>query len=377
MSIIYFDNAASTRVDPRVLEAMIPFFSESYANPSALHAMAQQAKCAIEEARSKVATMLGANDPSEVIFTAGATEANNAVLAQTKGHILFSSIEHPSIRVPAMATGRATPIPVDTQGSIDLDAYEKLLKEKKPQLVSVMLVNNEIGSVQDINTLGNMAHEYGALFHSDITQAIGKEPLAMNLRPIDFATLSGHKFHAPKGIGAIWVSSQVPFTPWVLGGTHEQGRRAGTMNTPGIVGLGEAAKIAQTEGPSDLAKFRQMREKIVSTVLQNIPNAQVNGQQHGAPHIISLSFKATEGESIIINLDSRGVCCTAAAACTSGTQRKSPVLQAIGLLDEWLSGTVRISLGKFNTDDEVNLLLTALEESVAEVRGISAPSRPF
>ncbi len=372
MKVAYFDNAASTPVDPRVLSEMLPWFCESYANSSALHSMAQHARHAIEEARQAAAELLGAADPSEIIFTSGATEGNNAVLRMFEGRILYSAIEHPSVRVLAQSFGsRAEAIPVDSGGTLRLDVLGDMLS-RPTDLVSVMLVNNEIGSVQDIHAIGELAHRHGALFHTDITQAIGKGALSLTDAPVDYATLSAHKFHGPKGVGLLWVRSGAPFTPYQTGGSHEEGRRAGTLNTPGIVGLGTACRLVLEEGEREAVRLRALRDRIRDEIRRSIPEAVLNGQKDGAPHIISVSFPGVEGESVIINLDSRGICCTAGAACSSGKKASNPVLEAIGLPQEVLAGTVRISLGRFTTDAEVDYLLKNLTEALEEVRGLGS-----
>ncbi|MEW5884777.1 MAG: cysteine desulfurase family protein [Armatimonadota bacterium] len=372
MKVAYFDNAASTPVDPRVLSEMLPWFSESYANSSALHSMAQHARHAIEEARQAAAELLGATDPSEIIFTSGATEGNNAVLRMFEGRVLYSAIEHPSVRVVAQSFGsRAEAIPVDSAGTVRLDVLEEMLSQPT-DLVSVMLVNNEIGSVQDIHAIGELAHRHGALFHTDITQGVGKGALSLMDAPVDYATLSAHKFHGPKGVGLLWVRSGAPFKPYQTGGSHEEGRRAGTLNTPGIVGLGTACRLVLEEGEREAARLRGLRNRIRDEIRRCIPEAVLNGQDDGAPHIVSVSFPGVEGESVIINLDSRGICCTAGAACSSGKKASSPVLEAIGLPQEVLAGTVRISLGRFTTDAEVDYLLKNLTEALEEVRGLGS-----
>jgi cysteine desulfurase len=374
MKVAYFDNAASTPVDPRVLSEMLPWFSDSYANSSALHSMAQHARHAIEEARQAAAELLGAADPGEIIFTSGATEGNNAVLRTFEGRILYSAIEHPSVRVVAQSFGdRAEPIPVDSSGTVRIDVLAEMLAEPT-DLVSVMLVNNEIGSIQDIQAIGELAHRHGALFHTDITQGIGKGSLSLADAPVDYATLSAHKFHGPKGVGVLWVRDGVPFKPFMTGGTHEQGRRAGTLNTPGIVGLGAACRLVMEEGEREAHRLRTLRDRIREEIRRRIPDAVLNGQEDGAPHIVSVSFPGVEGESVIINLDSRGIYCTAGAACSSGKKASSPVLEAIGLPQEVLAGTVRISLGRFTTEDDVAYLLENLPKALAEVRGLRSPA---
>lgn len=368
MQITYFDNAASTRVDPQVVDAMLPFFTDCYANPSALHSPAQAAKAAVEEARESIAELLGANDPSEIIFNCGATEGNNQVIRTFDGPILISAIEHSSVKNTAENTGRCTEVPVESTGTLDYEAYERLLHSQKPQLVSVLLVNNEIGSIQDIDRIGEAAKRVGAHFHSDITQAIGKCRLDLANRPIDYATLSGHKMHAPKGVGVLWVRTGAPLAKFMVGGSHEGLRRAGTLNVPGIVGLGMAAQITMQTAQESLHRMKVFRQRIISEIEANIPDVRTNGQPDGAPHILSLSFHRTEGESVIINLDSQGICCTAGAACSSGKGSASHVLLAIGLPEEWLRGTVRISMSRFTTEDEVDRLIRALIAAVEDVR---------
>jgi cysteine desulfurase len=368
MSIVYLDNAASTKVDPRVMEAMLPFFCENYANPSALHNLAQEARGAIESAREKVAQLLGAEDPSEVIFTSCATEANNTVLGSFKGRLLHSAIEHPSVRNVAEATDRSEALQVHEDGTLDEAAFQDALDRTKPELVSIMSVNNEIGSVQDLDRLGNMAHDAGAFFHSDITQGVGKMNLDLANRPVDYATLSGHKFHAPKGIGVLWARGGAPLKPFMCGGTHESQRRAGTHNVPLIVGMGVAADIIRTEGPAESARMRNLRSKLVDRVKDRISDVKVNGQEDGAPHIASFSFYRTEGEPILIELDARGICCTAGSACSSGRGLGSPVLNAIGLDQEWLPGTVRLSLSRFTTEEEIDYAAEGLEKALDYIR---------
>ncbi|MCW5947007.1 MAG: cysteine desulfurase [Fimbriimonadales bacterium] len=370
MKTLYFDNAASTCVAPEALDAMLPYFAECYANASALHSPAQRAKAAVEEARETVAELIGADDPSEIIFTSGATEGNNQVLNTFSGRMLVSAIEHPSVANPAEESGRSQEIRVDSEGSLDYEHYSGLLKTR-PELVSVMLVNNEIGSVQDIDQIGTMAKEAGALFHSDITQGVGKTDLGLAGRPIDYATLSGHKIHAPKGIGALWARSGAPLKRFMVGGTHERMRRSGTLNVPGIVGLGVAARLMIDRGKEEAARMAVLRDRIIREVSSNVSDVRVNGQAVNAPHILSLSFYRTEGESVIINLDSQGICCTAGSACSSGMNLKSRVLTAIGLSDEWLRGTIRISLSRYTTDTEVDELIGALTSSVAMVRSLA------
>ena len=372
MPIAYFDNAASTKVDPRVLDAMIPFFCDNYANPSALHSLAMEARMAVERAREQVAELLGAEDTSEVIFTSCATEANNTVIGTFSGPKLYSAIEHPSVRNVMQACGDSEEIPVDEQGTVRFDDYAKALIRIQPELVSIMSVNNEIGSVQDIDKLGEMAHMEGALFHSDITQGVGKTELNLANRPVDYATLSGHKFHAPKGIGVLWVRGGVPLKPFMCGGTHESQRRAGTHNVPLIVGMGVAAEIIRKEGAEEAKRMRGLRQRLIDAVTAKVGDVKVNGQAEGAPHIVSFSFYRTEGESILISLDARGICCTAGSACSSGRGLGSPVLNAIGLDQDWLRGTVRLSLSRFTTEEEVDFLIESLTSAVSDVRSLSS-----
>ncbi len=370
MKSLYFDNAASTRIAPEVLDAMMPFMTDCYANASALHCQAQRAKAAVEEARETVAELLGADDSSEIIFTSGATEGNNQVLHTFDGKLLVSAIEHPSIANPAAESGRSDEIPVLGDGTLNYDAYATLIRQGA-DLVSVMLVNNEIGSVQDIDRIGGIAESAGARFHSDITQGVGKEPLNLSGRPIDYATLSGHKIHAPKGVGALWARAGAPLRRFMIGGTHEHMRRSGTLNVPGIVGLGVAARLLIERGEAEAATMRAMRNRIAASVVSQIQDVKINGQELNAPHILSMSFYRTEGESVIINLDSQGICCTAGSACSSGMNLKSRVLTAIGLSDEWLRGTIRVSLSRYTSEEDVDELVRALVSAVGMVRSLA------
>src|SRR5688572_336084 len=339
-----------------------------------MHSLAMEARMAVERAREQVAELLGAEDPSEVIFTSCATEANNTVLGTFKGKMLHSAIEHPSVRSVAEGTDRSEAIPVDEQGTVRFDEYAKALIRVQPEIVSIMSVNNEIGSVQDIDKLGEMAHMEGALFHSDITQGVGKTEMNLANRPIDYATLSGHKFHAPKGIGVLWARAGVPLKPFMCGGTHESQRRAGTHNVPLIVGMGTAAEIIKDEGASESARMRKLRNRLVDAITTKVQNVKVNGQPDGAPHIASLSFYRTEGEPILVNLGARGICCTAGSACSSGRGLGSPILNAVGLEQDWLRGTVRLSLSRFTTEEEIDYLIDAVVAAVEDVRALDRKS---
>jgi cysteine desulfurase len=371
MRTYYFDNAASTMIDPAALDAMMPFLTECYANAHALHTPAQRARAAVQEARESVAELLGAADPSEVIFTSGATEGNNQVVSSfCDGLLVSSAIEHPSVANPCAEAGGSKQIPVLPDGTIDFDAYEAVLKDR-PALVSVMLVNNEIGAIQDIDRIGEMAQKAGAAFHSDVTQGIGKSEMRLSERPIDYAVLSGHKIHAPKGVGALWARTGAKLRRFMVGGTHEVGRRSGTTNVPSVVALGVAAKLMHENGLEEAARIKRLRDTIVAGLMARVPDVRVNGQENGAPHILSVSFYRTEGESVIINMDAQGFCLTAGSACSSGTSSTSRVLTAIGLPEEWLRGTVRISLSRFTTEEEVEALIAALAKSVGSVRSLT------
>jgi len=361
----YFDNAATTPLDPRVLEEMLPFLKEDFGNANSIHAFGARAMAAVDQARERVAELMGAEDPSQIYFTSGATESNNWVLnAFTDGAV--SPFEHSAVREPALHRG------------FDILANQGpriAMPDRRYDLISVMSVNNETGD------RWNAAEfvPYANYVHSDMTQQAGKLPI--DLTGIDYASISGHKLYGPKGIGALYAKEHPPET-LLRGGEQEGGHRGGTLNVPGIVGLGAAAKIALEEMERNLAHAQALRD-VVLRDLVGVDEWQVNGNvaagseisgregSQASPFILSLSFRGLEGESLVIDLDRSGFAVSAGAACSARSTEPSHVLQALGLSSDWLRGTVRISIGKFNSLDSTAIFATNLRQSVQKLRTMS------
>ncbi len=337
----YFDNAATTPVDPRVVEAMLPFFCESFGNANSLHTFGGAAMAAVEKAREQVAQLIGAQAPDEIVFTSGATEANNWI-AYTFPDLEISPFEHSSLQGPAMRLGRHI---------LENDGLE-LRAPKHDSVVSLMKVNNEVGTIFEPEKL---AGKY--IVHSDITQAVGKIP--MDVSKLDYASFSGHKFYGPKGVGALYAKGANFPEPFFMGGDQENGLRSGTLNVPGIVGMGAAAEIALQEREQDYALVQELRE-IVLEGLDKALDFQVNGGDQVSPFILSLSFYGMEGETLVIEMDRLGFAISSGAACSSNSVAPSHVLTALGMEPEWLRGTVRISFGRFNTNQSAQNLGKAL-----------------
>ena len=349
----YFDNAATTPVDPRTAEEMLPFFGESFGNANSIHEPGRRAMAAVDLARQRVASLIGAEDPSQVVFTSGATETNNWVLNQfagTAGYV--SPFEHSSAFEPGRRYGYRTLLNegwnLSTDGLLDRG------------LVSVMSVNNETGALLEVRQFSGPRF----FLHSDITQQVGK--LAVNLDGVDFASLSAHKFYGPKGVGALYCSADTP-EPLLLGGGQEEGSRAGTLNVPGIVGMGCAAAIATEEGDKNRRHAELLRALVLDEVLK-IENVQLNSPPAASPYIVSLSFLGVEGETLVVELDQKGFSISSGAACSSRSSEPSHVLTALGVASEWLRGTIRISFGKYNTESAATCLAKELRTAVEKLR---------
>ncbi len=379
MSVIYLDNNATTQVDPAVLEAMLPYLTEYYGNPSSMHTFGGQVGRAVSEARSQIAELLGA-DPSEIIFTSCGTEGNNAAIraaltAQAdRRHIITTQVEHAAVLNVCKQLEKqgytVTYLSVNPQGQLDLTELEAALTGNTA-LVSIMYANNETGVIFPIEQIGQMVKEYGAIFHVDAVQAVGKVPLNMKTSTIDLLTLSGHKLHAPKGIGALYVRRGVRFRPFLLGGHQERGRRAGTENVPGIVALGKAAELAQTY-LNGVDGERQLRDRLEQGLLANIPNCEVNGElTQRLPNTTNIGFKYIEGEAILLLLNKYGICASSGSACTSGSLEPSHVLRALGLPYTILHGSIRFSLSRYTTSAEIDQVLAVMPEIVERLRALS------
>ncbi len=380
--IVYMDNNATTQMAPEVVQAVAQAQAEVYGNASSMHTFGRRAAALVEDARSKVASMLECA-PEEITFTSGASEANNTVFSiakmlieQGRGkRIVTTTIEHPSImetvkylRKEGIEVDQA---PVDSEGRVKLEELEKLLGPDVV-LVSVMTGNNETGSIQEIGRISEMAHRCGALMHTDATQAIGKIKVSCKEWNLDYLSCSGHKFYGPKGVGVLYSRKGVPFAPFVHGGEQEHGRRAGTYNTAAIYGLGVAAELAQKNLKEEHDRLWEMRERLRKGILKGVPNVVVNGcQEHCLPGTLDVSFPTAEGESILLLLDMYGIAVSTGSACATGSLEPSYVLLAGGLDVELAHGSIRFSLGRYNTDEDVDYVIEVLPPIIKKLRDLS------
>jgi cysteine desulfurase len=381
MSIVYFDNSATSKVDPRVLETMVPFFLEKFGNASSLHSLGRDAAEAMEQARGQVANAISAL-PNEIIFNSGGTESDNMALRgfafanKDKGkHIVTTRIEHHAIlntcEFLEREGFRVTYLPVNDFGLVELEDVKEAVTSDT-LLVSVMAANNEIGTIEPIRAIAEIAHDKGAVFHTDAVQSITKVQTDVVKDHIDMLSMSGHKFHAPKGIGALYLKKGVKIRPLVYGGGQERGLRSATENIPGIVGIGKAIDLGTTEMERDIAKLTQMRDMLIRGVLTEIPDSYLNG--HPTKRLcnnVHLRFKGVEGESLLLLLDQLGFCVSTGSACSSRTTGPSHVLSALGLKNEQMHGSLRASLSKFNTKDEVESFLEVIPTVVKKLRDMS------
>lgn len=376
---IYLDNNATTQIDEDVLAAMLPYLSTYYGNPSSMHTFGGQVGRAVREARKQVASLLGAED-SEIVFTSCGTEGDNAaILAALKAQpnkkqIITTVVEHPAVlnlcRKLEKDGYTVTYLSVNSRGQLDFDELEAALTGNTA-VVSIMYANNETGVVFPIEQIGQIVKEYGALFHVDAVQAVGKIPLNMQTSTIDLLTLSGHKIHAPKGIGALYVRKGVRFRPFLIGGHQERGRRGGTENVAGIVALGKAAELAE-QHLNNLDHERSLRDKLEQAILNTIPNTVVNGDPiNRLPNTTNIGFKYIEGEAILLSLDQFGICASSGSACTSGSLEPSHVLRALGLPYSVLHGSIRFSLSRFTTEAEIDRVLAVLPGIIDRLRELS------
>ena len=378
--VIYFDNNATTRIAPEVFEAMMPYLTEYYGNPSSIHHFGGQVMEKVEEAKGKLAALLGA-DPANVIFTSCGTESDNAAIFSAllncpkRKKIVVSKVEHPAVLSLAKELERrgnkVSQIPVDSNGVLDMNAARELIDDETA-VVSVMWANNETGNIQDVELLAEIAHKNGALFHTDAVQAVGKIPINLKNSAIDMLSLSGHKLHGPKGIGALYVKRGVRFRPYIIGGHQENGRRAGTENVASIIGLGKAAELALNNIEKENTFVASLRDKLEKTILENIPGVRVNGDvAHRLPNTTNISFEYIEGESILMLLDMYGICASSGSACTTGSLEPSHVLRAMGIPYTCAHGAIRFSFSRYNTMEEVDFVLEKLPPVIARLREIS------
>jgi cysteine desulfurase len=378
---VYFDNNATTRVAPEVRDAMLPFFCELYGNPSSMHAFGGQVANHLNKAREEVAAFLNC-EPDEVIFTSCATESDNTAIrgaAEFYGRdtkVITTAVEHPAVlqscrRLKAMGYNEIE-LPVNTVGQINLDQLRDELKGTKHALVSVMWANNETGTVFPIEKVAEICREYGATLHTDAVQVAGKIPVDVKKVPVDFLAMSGHKFHAPKGIGILYVRRGAKFKPFMLGGHQESARRAGTENVPYIIGLAKACELARKGMATEAVQLTAMRDKLERGIVAACPNVLVNGdKEHRLPNTLNISFEYIEGEAIAYHLSDEGICISTGSACASGSLDPSHVIRAMGVPFVAVHGSVRFSLSRYNTMNEVDYVLEHLPPVIKNLRSLS------
>jgi cysteine desulfurase len=387
MRMIYLDNAATTKVNEKVLESMMPYFSEIYCNPSAAYSFATKGRIAIEEARNHAAKLIGASD-MEIYFTSGGSESDNWAIKAVaesfsdKGkHIITTKIEHHAVLHTCEYLERhgfdITYLNVDSDGKVRLDELKKSIREDTI-LISVMTANNEIGTIQPVAEIGKIAHEKGILFHTDAVQAYGHIPINVDEMNIDLLSASGHKFNGPKGVGIMYIRKGVKIRSFIHGGSQERGRRAGTYNVPGIAGLGTAAKLAMENMAKRAEKEKELRDYFIDRISSEISYTVLNGHREDRlPNNINFCFRFVEGESVLIMLDQAGICASSGSACTSGAIDPSHVLRAIGLSDEMAHESLRLTLSYENTKEEIDTVVGELKRIVERLRGMSPAYKAF
>lgn len=382
MQKVYLDNAATTKVRDEVVEAMLPYFTEYFGNPSSLHLFAREAGKGLDTARAQVAKALNAK-PEEIIFTGGGSESDNMVLRgipeayKKKGkHVITSAVEHHAVlhTLEAMEKeGRVevTYLPVDEYGTVTAEQVEKAIRPDTV-LVSIMFANNEVGTIMPIEQIGETCKKYGVLFHTDAVQAVGHVPVDVEKMHIDLLSLSGHKFHGPKGVGALYVRKGVRIPALILGGAQERRKRAGTENVPGIVGMGKAIELATAELEDNAAKMKVLRDRLIFGIPARIPDVKLNGHPtERLPNNVNFSIRFIEGESILLMLDLNGIAASSGSACTSGSLDPSHVLLAMGLPHEVAHGSLRLTLSEFTTPEEIDYVLDTLPPIVEKLRAMS------
>jgi len=381
MKRIYLDYAATTPTHPDVVKAMLPYFTEAFGNPSSIHSYGQEAKGAIEEARVKIASLLSARG-EEIAFTSGGTEADNFAITgvafanESRGnHIITSSVEHHAVietcKFLERRGFRVTYLPVDGYGLVDLDDVRKAITDKTI-LISVMRANNEMGTIEPIAEIDKIAKEAGVYFHTDAVQAVGHIPVDVDELGVDLLSMSAHKLYGPKGVGALYIRKGTKLTPFMHGGGQERQRRASTENVPGIVGFGKAAELARQEISEEAERLTRLRDRLVKGLLERIDHTRLNGHPiMRLPNNVNVSVDFVEGESMLLNLDLEGICASTGSACSSSSLEPSHMLLAIGLSHEQAHGSLRFSLGKWTTEEEIERVLDVLPGVVAKLRAMS------
>lgn len=381
MENVYFDNAATTKLDEEVLQKMIPYLKDNYGNASSIYKLGRESKKAVEESREIIANILNCK-PNEIYFTAGGSESDNTAIKgiaranRKKGnHIITSKIEHPAVLETCKALEKegfeVSYISVDENGIVNLEELKNAIRSTT-MLITIMFANNEIGTIQPIEEIGKIAKENNIYFHTDAVQAVGSIKVDVQKLNIDSLSLSGHKFYGPKGIGALYVRGGVQFEKYISGGHQEKNKRAGTENVAGIVGMGEALKLAYRDLEEHNKKIKELRDYYVEQVKEKIPYIKINGDmEKRLPGNSNISFRFIEGEGLLLNLDLKGICASSGSACTSGSLDPSHVLLAIGLPHEIAHGSLRVTIGKYNTKEEIDYLVENLVEIVNRLRDMS------
>jgi cysteine desulfurase len=379
--MIYMDHSATAPVDPEVFEAMKPYFVESFGNASTLYKLGREGKMAMETARKQVASLINA-EPKEIIFTSGGTESDNIAIKGTvyrlknKGnHIITSNIEHPAVTETCKYLEKngfeVTYVPVDKDGLVHPEDVEKAITDKTV-LITIMHANNEIGTIQPIAEIGKIAREHGIYFHTDAVQSVGKIPVDVKAMNVDMLSLSSHKLYGPKGIGALYIKKGVRLEPIIHGGGHERGLRPGTENVPAIVGLGKACEISEKNLDKDMEHLKKLRDKLIDSVLEQNEEAYLNGHRtQRLPGNVNFRFTGIEGESLILHLDSKGIAASTGSACSSIKLEPSAVLMAIGLKEVEAHGSLRLTLGRENTEEDVDYTIKTIKEVVDTLRKMS------
>ncbi len=396
MNRVYLDYNATTPVDPKVLDAMLPYFSADFANASSIHSPGQRARAVVETAREQVAALIGAR-PQEIVFTSGGTESDNhaifgvinSLVAQpilavrssppSPPHLITSTIEHEAVLNACQAVEKqgvtVTYLPVDRKGLVDPGELRRAIRPETA-LITIMQANNELGTIQPLEEIGRIAKEHKIYFHTDAVQSAGKTPIDVHKLTVDLLSLSGHKLYAPKGVGALFVRTGTRLRQLLYGGHHQRGFRPGTENVAGIVGLGKAAEMARGSLASDAQRISSLRDKLERSLLERVPQIRVNGgAAPRTPNTTNIMFTGIEGEALVIALDLKGLACSVGAACSSGAVEPSHVLTAIGLTQEEAKSSLRFSLGRHTTESEIDFALEAIPTAVAQLRALSPTYR--
>jgi cysteine desulfurase len=380
MKTVYVDNNATSRIAPEVLDAMMPYLTERYGNPSSMHSFGGTVGLDIKDARTKVAALIGAA-PDEIVFTSCGSESDSTAIwaalnsYPNKKHIVTTRVEHPAVKnlceTLTKRGYRVTFVRVDGEGRLDIDQLKRHLSNDTA-LVSVMWANNETGVIFPIREIAELVRDKGIVFHTDAVQVAGKIPVEVKADGLDMLSMSGHKIHAPKGVGVLYVRKGTKFSPFLIGGHQEHGRRGGTENVASIIGLGKACELARNHFTKDMVRVQQLRDKLESVLLEKVPNAFVNGdRKNRLPNTTSIAFEYVEGESILLMLNEHGICASSGSACTSGSLEPSHVLRAMGVPFTAAHGSIRFSLSTYNTEEDIDFIIEKMPPIIERLRSMS------